>query len=317
MRAAVVRELGAPPEVAELPGPEPGDGEVVLEVVAAALNPLDVAVAAGRFYGGHPPLPYVPGAEAVGRVDESAGLVWTSGGGLGVAKNGTLAERVAVARGRLVPVPDGVDPALAVALGIAGIAGWLPVAWRTPVREGETVLVLGATGAVGLVALQAAKLLGAGRVVAAGRNPDGLARALDLGADDSVQLGDGPNLVEALREACGEGGPTLIVDPLWGDVVVTALEVAPPRARVVHIGQSAGAEAPLPSRLVRGKELEIYGYSNFTVPHDVLEHEYARLVRHAASGEIRVDFDELGLDEIASAWQRQASSPGRKLVIAP
>jgi NADPH2:quinone reductase len=318
VKAAVVRELGAPPEVAELPAPEPSDGEVVLDVVAAALNPLDIAVGSGRFYGGHPPLPYVPGAEAVGRVGGGGdGLVWIFGGGLGIARNGTLAERATVPRDRLVSVPDGADPELAVALGVAGIAGWLPVSWRTPVRAGETVLVLGATGTVGFVAVQAAKLLGAGRVVAAGRDADALARALDAGADDTVQLGDGPNLIDALREACGEGGPTLIVDPLWGDVVVAALEVAPQRARVVHIGQSAGPEAPLPSRLVRAKEIEIYGFSNFTVPHDVLEREYARLLGHAASGEIRVDVEAVPLDDVAEAWRRQAAGANRKLVVSP
>ena len=121
---------------------------MIVEVLAAALNPLDVAVGAGRFYGGHPELPYVPGCEAVGRRPDSGELVWMFGDGLGLTRNGTFAERASVAEDAVVPVPDGAEPALAAALGIAGLAGWLPLVWRAPVQEGETVLVLGATGAV-------------------------------------------------------------------------------------------------------------------------------------------------------------------------
>ena len=145
MRAAVVSELGRPPELGGVPEPEPGDGEVLIEVAASSLNPIDIAVGAGRFYGGHPPLPYVAGAEAVGRVAGDGGLVWAAGGGIGVARDGALAERAVVPEASLTPVPEGTEPELAVALGIAGMAGWLPLAWRAPIRDGETVLVLGAT----------------------------------------------------------------------------------------------------------------------------------------------------------------------------
>jgi NADPH2:quinone reductase len=205
----------------------------------------------------------------------------------------------------------------AAAFGIAGLAGWMPVARRAPVRAGETVLVLGATGAAGMVALQAAGLLGAGRVVAAGRDAEALARASELGADATVRLDNAGDLADRLRDACGGDGPTLIVDPLWGGAVLPALEAAAPGARVVHIGQSAGAEAPLPSRLVRGKQLEILGYSTFAMPHEVLEEEYQRLVGHASSGAIRLPIERIGLDRIAEAWRRQAGGPHAKIVVVP
>src|SRR5688572_8415122 len=182
MRAAVISELGRPPVIQEVPDPEAAPGEVVLEVAASALNPIDVSVGAGRFYAGHPELPYVAGAEAVGRVAGEDRLVWAAGGGIGVARNGALAERAAVAEATLAPVPKGADASLAVALGVAGIAGWLPLVWRAPVREGETVLILGATGTAGLIAVQAARLLGAGRIVAAGRSAERLERAAAVGA---------------------------------------------------------------------------------------------------------------------------------------
>ena len=181
---------------------------------------------------------------------------------MGTRREGALAELLSVPEDVVVPLPDDCDPALAGALGIAGLAGWLPVAVRAPVQEGETVLVLGATGTVGLVALQGARILGAGRVVAAGRRPEALERARRLGADAVVSLEE-DDLAEALREACGGEGPSLVVDPLWGEPVVAAAHAAAPGARIVHIGQSAGAEAPLVSADVRGKELNILGFSNF------------------------------------------------------
>ena len=317
MRAAVVSELGRPPEPGEAPEPAAGEGEVVVEVFATPLNPIDVNVAAGRFYGGHPDVPFVPGCEAVGRVAGGDGLVWVHGEGLGVKRDGVLAERVAVPEGALFPVPAGADPALAGALGIAGLAGWLPLAWRAPVREGETVLVLGATGTVGLVAVQAARVLGAGRVVAAGRNPEALERARAAGADEVVRLDEEDDLVGAFRAACGGEGPTLVVDPLWGAPLAAAVEAAAPGARVVNIGQSAGPETTLASAWVRGKQLEILGYSNFAVPREVLEREYGRLVEAAVAGEITVEVERVPLERVGEAWQRQAEGAGRKLVVEP
>lgn len=284
-------------------------------MLAAPLNPLDVAISNGAFYGGHPALPYVPGAEAVGRVQGSGELVWISGGGFGLARNGGMAEFAAVPADRVVPVPEGADPVLAGALGVAGVAGWVPLAVRTPVRPGETVLVLGATGAVGHVAVQAARLLGAGRVIAAGRSEDGLSRAKDAGADAALRLGE--DFSAELREAVGDDDLTLIFDPVWGEPLAAALEVAAPNARVVHLGQSAGPEATLVSGTVRGKQLDLHGYSNFAVPMNVLRREYDRLVRHALAGEIRMDVESVPLGDAAVAWQRQRAGERKKLVLVP
>jgi NADPH:quinone reductase len=292
LRAALVTELGRPPQVGEAPEPE---GET-LEVLAAPLNPVDYAVAAGRFYGGHPPLPFVPGCECVGR-HAGGGIVWTFGGGLGLARNGTVAERVAT--GAVVcKVPEGADPAVAAALGIAGLAGWMPLAWRAPVRADDRVLVLGATGTAGCVAVQAAKLLGAARVVAAGRDAARLEQALELGADDAVTLDD------------DFGEPTYVFDPLCGEPLERAVAAAAPGARIVQLGQSAAPAASLPSAAVRGKQLELYGYSNFAVPPDVLSEQFRRLVGHAIAGEVVVDVTRVGLDDVGSVWGK----PGKHVV---
>lgn len=316
MRAALVPEIGRLPEPGEAPEPVRGDGETLVEVLAVPLNPIDVNVAAGRFYGGSPPTPYVAGSEAVGAVRESDAhapgtLVWAQAG---TKRNGALAELFLVPDDAVVPLPEGTDPLIAGTLGVAGLAGWLPVAYRAPVRDGETVLVLGATGTVGLVALQGAKLLGAGRVVAAGRRPEALERARRLGADAVVSL-DEEELAGAFRDACGGDGPDYVVDPLWGAPAVAAAEAAAPGARLVNIGQSAGAEAPFRSADVRGKQLEILGYSNFRTPREVMHREYLRLLEHAATGEIEVEVETVPFERVAEAWRRQAEGVGKKVVV--
>jgi NADPH2:quinone reductase len=176
------------------------------------------------------------------------------------------------------------------------------------------VLVLGATGTVGLVAVQAAKLLGAARVVAAGRNPARLERASELGADATVNLHEA-DLVGAFKEAAGGDGPTYIVDTLWGTPAISAIQAAGPGYRLVQIGQSAGAEAALASAALRGKMGELYGYTDFAVPRNDFRREYLRLAGHAAVGEIVFDIQAFPVERIAEAWQRQADGATGKIVV--
>ena len=304
MRAAQIAELGGVPAVAERAEPV-ADGREIVDVLAVALNPLDLAVAAGRFYGGHPPVPYVPGCEAVARTGGGE-RVYVFGDGLGVARDGTLAEQATVNAERFVPVEEDVDDATAVVLGIAGIIGWSAVE-RARIGPGDRVLVLGASGTSGLVAVQGAKLRGAERVVAAGRDVQKLERARKLGADETVAL-DGD-----LAAASGGDGPTVVIDALWDGPVAAAAEAAAPHARIVHYGQSAGPEATFKSATVRGKELELLGLSNFARTNEELRALHGELVGHAKSGAITVDFETFALDDVAEAWRRQAT--GTKAVV--
>lgn len=312
MRAAVISELGRPPELGDRPEPV---GEAVYEISTVALNPIDVNVGAGRFFGGHPELPFVPGCEGVGRGPDGT-RVYLFGSGLGLSRDGLLAERAAAPADLGIPLPDGVSDAVAAACGIAGMAGWMPLAWRAPVRTDDRVLVLGATGTVGLVAVQTAKLLGAAHVVAAGRNPERLERAVALGADATVVLDDDVDLVAALEQASGGDGPTHIVDMLWGRPAAAAIQAAVPGWRLVQVGQSAGGDATVASAAIRGKMGEIYGYTDFAVPTGVYREQYLRLVGHAAAGEIAFDIETYPLDRIAEAWERQAAGPNAKIVVS-
>lgn len=312
MKAALIRALGSTPELGERDDPQ-GD---LVEVLAAPLNPVDLAVASGAYVAGHPPLPYVPGCEAVGRTEDGR-VVWVFGGGFGLLRDGGMAERATVGDAVAVEVPDGADPALAAGLGIAGLAGWLPFAWRAPLGGGETVLVLGATGSVGLVAVQAAKLLGAARVVAVGRDPERLEKAAALGADATVRIGAVDDLVAAFREASRGAGPTYVFDALWGEPLVAAVQAAAPGATIVNLGQSAGPTAELASGAVRGKNLNIHGHFAFGVPAEVFGEHYPRLVRHALAGEIKLDVEPVPLADLADAWRRQAAGEAAKLVLVP
>jgi NADPH2:quinone reductase len=292
VRGARILELGRPPQQQdELDEPA---GETLVEVEAVALNPLDLNVSRGAFYGGHPPLPYVPGCEAVGRA-AGGRRVYLFGDGHGLAKDGFLAERTAVAAGLPVDVPEGVEPAIAVAAGIAGVAGGVPVVWKAQVRPEDRVLVLGATGTVGRIAVQAARLLGAGHVVGASRRATEQTIALD-------------DVGEAFPD-----GFTVCIDPVWGEPLARALAHAAPHARIVHIGQAAGAEAPLRSADVRGKELRILGHSNFVLPPEQRAQAYRELLEHVGRGEISIDVETFPLDRVADAWRRQGE--GAKAVV--
>jgi NADPH2:quinone reductase len=306
----VINELGQTPELADRPEPS---GEAIYEISAVSLNAIDINVGAGRYFGGHPELPFVTGCEGVGRARDGT-RVYLFSDGVGLSRDGLLSERAAAPADLGIPLPEAVSDEIAASCGIAGMAGWMPVAWRAPVRKDDRVLVLGATSTVGLVAVQAAKLLGATHVVAAGRNPERLERAAELGADATVSL-EQDDLVTAFKEAAGGDGPTYIVDALWGPPAAAGIQAAAPGWRMVQVGQSAGAEVPLSSAAIRGKMGELYGYTDFAVPKGEFAEEYLRLVGHAAAGEIMFDIETYPLERIAEAWERQAAGPNAKIVV--
>lgn len=293
MRAARLHELGGTPQVDRIE--EPLSGEL-LDVTVAALNPVDISIGNGRFYGGVPELPYVIGSEAVVRTADGRRL-WYYGRGL-------MAERVVIESPRhAVEIPEGVSDELAAACGVAGLTGWLAVAWRARVTTDDTVLVLGASGSLGGTAVQGAKLLGAKRVVGAARQTENIPPE----ADEVVQIDGSENYPAA----------SVIVDGLWGEPLERALAAAADGVRVVQLGQSAGPTATLQSGWVRGKVANILGHALHQAPHDVFTAGYQELAEHARDGRIRFRVETYELDRIAEAWKRQSSgSPGAKIVIS-
>jgi NADPH2:quinone reductase len=306
VRAALVEQIGQAPVVGEVAEPQRGEGQALVQVTAAAINPVDISMSLGKFYGGVPEVPYVMGREAVGRVIEGDQLepgtqIWFQ-----PPVGGAFAEYAIAYESQAIVLPEGTDHALAVALGIAGLSGWLAVEWRAHVRGGERVLVLGATGVVGLVAVQAARILGASHIVAAGRDRDALAVAKELGAHEAVTLDE------------DFGGPfDVVIDPLWGPPAEKALPATAFSGRYVQMGQSAGPEATLRSGDIRGKSVAIMGFTMGHVPQEKQEAAYHRLIELASSGDLKIERETLPLDWVGEAWKRQQDSPHRKLVLVP
>ncbi|HZL48363.1 MAG TPA: zinc-binding alcohol dehydrogenase family protein [Solirubrobacteraceae bacterium] len=309
MRAALIEQPGQAPRVGDVAEPEPAEGLLSAAISAAALNPIDLRIANGGWAGRTPRTPYVPGCEGVGRLSDGR-RVWFMAPG----NYGSFAERCAIDPARAVELPEGLDDAVAACLGVAGLAAWLSLRRRAHLREGETVLVLGASGPVGTFAVQLAKLMGAARVVAAARSAEGLRRATELGADATVNIAEVEDLTGAFREATG-GGADVTIDPLWGAPAAAAVAAAARGARHVQMGQSAGAEASLTSAVVRGNGLSILGFTNFEVPAPEQAAAYRELAEHALAGRLRIDYDTYPLERVGEAWKRQQEGAHRKLVI--
>lgn len=303
MRAAILRGVGEPPELGDFDEP---DRDVVV-VTSAGCNPVDVALASGAL--GEPPIPSVIGKEGVGVTDGGQKVYFDSP----PAPFGSWAQRCPVDPDRVFPVPEGLSDELAVAMGIAGLAAWLPLTRRAEVTPSSSVLVLGATGVVGSIAVQAAAVLGAGRVVAAGRDREALDRLTELGADATVALGS-PDDAQALG-AEADGGYDIVVDTVYGEPFLAALDNSSPTATLVTVGQGAGSSVDIAFQAMMGRTH--IGHYNDAFPAGELKAAYAELANHARAGRFTVDVAHYSLDEAADAFATQATSPHRKIVITP
>jgi NADPH:quinone reductase len=318
MRAAVVEAVGSPPAAAEVDEPVREPGSALVAVAAAPLNPVEIRVAAGRHPRRAEP-PYVPGLEGAGTVIESdrlpagARVRFESAALPGFGARGTLAERAAVPEESLAELPDGVEDDLAAAVGVVGITALLALERAAPL-DGARVLVLGATGAVGQMAVQLAKAMGAARVVGAGRSAERLERVRELGADDVVELGEADPR-EAFELAAG-GALDVVVDVLWGAPAMAALGAIAAEGRLVNVGQPAGTDVRIPLETVRNRQGAIHAISSGWTPLQRKAGAYARVLEHVHLGRLDVDREVLPLDDVGGAWQRQEASPGKKLVIA-
>jgi NADPH:quinone reductase-like Zn-dependent oxidoreductase len=318
MRAAVVQAVGSPPAAMEVDEPVREPGSAVVAVTAAPLNPVEVRVAAGRHPRPAEP-PYVPGLEGTGTVLESDRLEpgtrvrFESAALPGFGARGTLADRAAVPEESLAELPDDVDDEIAAAVGVVGITALLALERAAPV-EAARVLVLGATGAVGQMAVQLARALGAARVVGAGRSADRLERVRELGADEVVALTAG-DLPAAFERAAG-GQLDVVFDVLWGEPAMAALAVLAAEGRLVNVGQSAGTDVRIPLETVRNRQGAIHAISSGWTELGRKAAAYGRVLEHVLAGRLEVDHEVLPLDEVGPAWERQAASPGRKLVLA-
>ncbi len=313
MRAAVIEELGTAPRLREFRAPTTAEGSTVGRLVAAALNPADLAMAAGQMPLRRIGPPFVAGYEAV--VELPSGSYAYIGGP--PPPYGTLAEMIPVPDELAFPVPPGIDPGLAASLGVPGLTAWLALEYRAQLKPGESVLVLGG-GQVGQLALQAAKAMGAGPVVVADRSATALARAQARGADATIDLStsDPSQLAARFAETAGRGFD-VIIDLIWGQIVNNAIDQATMHARLIQVANVSGPTAPLAAAVFRNKLMSILGFSLFLTPIDVRRDAYTRLLAQAAEGAFHVDIDASHLDDIEPTWARLQAGPPDKLVVTP
>src|SRR5260221_1830257 len=321
MKAAVLHTLGEAPRFEDFPEPMPEKGEVIVHVKASSLNNLSKMRAGGSHYDSYQSLPAVCGVDGVGLLDDGARVYC---GGCR-PPYGMIAERAVVSRSWCLSIPDGVDVISAAALPNAALSSWLPLAFRAQLKPDETVLILGATGVAGKLAVQIARHLGAGRVVAAGRNRQVLHTLDDLGADMVISLDQSDQeLVETFAREARHHPFDIILDYLWGrpaEALVRALighdaMAEASRVRFVSIGEMAGSTISVPSAVLRSSGLEMYGSGGGSISHQALFDTFPQLWALAASGKLRIDTEPVSLADVEDVWQRQ-DGHGRRLVLIP
>lgn len=323
IRAAVIEAPGAEPRMTSIAREPRSAGQTSIAVVAAPLNPLDLLIASGTFHSARHESPYVPGSECAGAVLDSEsyrpGTLVYAECHASPATPGSLAAKVVVADEDVLPLPDGLDLVQAAAVGNSGTAAYMPLIETAGLRPGETVLVLGATGVVGRLAVQVAHRSGAGRVVGVARDPAALESLLGLGADAVVALRPDEGTEElAARLLTAAAGPVdVVLDGIYGPALEAALRACAPRARVVNIGNPAAETARVPAGLLRGKQITLSGFAGLHTPlrekRAALTWLWAALIRD----ELRVDVRVFALDELPAAWRTQATSPHVKCVVLP
>src|SRR5690349_2878392 len=305
--AAVLRICGRPPAVEKRSAPVPGVGEVPITVAAAPITPLDLLCATGTSYFGVPATPYVPGVQGVGYREDGTPVWFATSAGMRPG-DGSMAAAVTVPFVDVVPLPRGVPLPLIAALGLSAVAAHAALTRTGGLTEGEVVLVLGAGGVVGQAAIQLARLAGASRVIAVARSAAARERALQLGAEHAVPLrpdDDAATLADRLRAVSGL--VDLVLDPVFGVPAAAALRVLRPGGRLVNLGSSAGATAPLDSATLRSGSLKILGYTNNALSVGERADSLNVVATHATAGNLTVAYEVAPITDVADAWQRQAT----------
>jgi NADPH:quinone reductase-like Zn-dependent oxidoreductase len=319
MYAAVLHALGTVPRYENFAEPviNDNDSEAIVHVQAASLKPVDKQLASGSHYASHRELPYVCGSDGVGHLGNGQRVFF----GGPRPPHGAMAQRTVVPRALTFPVPENVNDETAAALPNPGVSAWLSLAYRAKLVRGENVLILGATGVTGKLAVKIAKLLGAARVVAAGRNQEVLNSLRDLGADATISLSlPETELGEAFLREAGQAEFQVVIDYVWGRpaeaflAAMTGREFAVIKSetRFVQVGESAAPTISLPAAVLRSTALTILGTAGIP-PRGVLLEALQQVLSYAAKGELHIDTERIPLADIENAWQRDQQ--GRRLVI--
>ena len=313
MKAAVVNVLGQPPRYQDFADPTPKDGEALVRVRAAGLHPIVKGLAAGTHYASTGEVPMIPGIDGVGTLEDGRRVYF------GFARKpwGTMCERTVAPLARCLPLPDGIDDTQAAAIANPGMSAWLSLKERAFLEPGETVLILGATGVAGQLAIQAARYLGAARVIAAGRNLDAIAGQQP---DAVVSLTQSEDAIRDAFTLEAKQGIDVVIDYLWGrptELLLAALaRCFDPNAahstRIVEVGESAGKTIVLPGAILRSIDLKLMGSGFGSFPLQQVLDAIPTLFTLAAAGTLKVAVEPVPLSDVESAWTRKDA--GKRIV---
>ncbi len=318
MRAAVVTAFDTPPTCREFPTPVPhGPGEVLVDVIATGLHPRVRSQADGSHYTRADELPLVPGIDGVGRAPDGSLRYFV----LPDTPMGAMAERTVVNLRRSIILPEGSEPVLIAAAMNPAMSSWVALRRRIAFAPGQSVLVLGATGNAGRMAVQVAAHLGAGHVIGAGRRPDRLAALTALGANEVVSL-DGASDEVARRLGDAARDVDVVIDYLWGEPTADAMRAMvtgrtdPGRPLAwIEVGSVAGSTAAIPSAALRAARLQIVGSGQGSVPTRDILAELPELAAEITDGAFQIDTRAVPLEDVETAWHDAGG--GRRLVITP
>ena len=314
MKAAIVHGPGQPPIYGEFAAPVAQDGEYRIAVSAGALSPLTRMRASGTHYSSSGQFPFIAGVDGVGRLDDGRRVYFM----LPRAPYGALGQETVVCAAQCVPVPDGLDNVTAAAIANPGMSSWAALTERARFQSGETVLINGATGASGQLAVRIARHMGAKRVVATGRN---VAVLESLETDAAIPLtDDDPAALEARFAEEFAQGIDVVLDYLWGVSAERLLKAganAGPASvpiRFVQIGTSSGAEIALPGAILRSSAIELMGSGIGSVPLDRLIAAIGAVLQVAVPAGLSLSTRTLPLHDIEQAW---ALDDRQRVVLTP
>ncbi len=320
MKAAVISRFEATPRYEEFADPVPGEGEISVRVKAVVLENFEKFVAGGQHYSSgnmYPGFPAIVGHRGIGETSDGKMV----GFFMMRPPYGSFAEKAVIKN--FVPVPDGIDPAEAAAIPPSALTSYLPLKYSAKLEKGETVLINGATGVSGRIAIQVAKMLGAGRIIGTGRNEKSLKLLEGLGADAIIDLKQpDEKLLEDFQMGKGEKGYDIVIDFLWGhpaeilmkSFVPKDMGLPPKQIRYIHIGAMAGAGANVTGEMLRTSGLVLSGLGRVTK--EEISSGTNQVWDWIKEGKLKMEIEKVPLAEIEKAWTRK-DLDGKRLVIIP
>ena len=311
MKAALVQSFDAPPVYTDFPAPTAAEGEQLVTVKAAALHQIVKSLANGSHYGSTGELPFIPGVDGAGTLADGTRVYF----GGARFPYGTMCEQTVISGPMFIPLPDGISDAVAAGIANPAMSSWVALTSRAKFVPGESVLILGATGVSGQLAVQIAKYRGARHIVAAGRNPEALAKLKSLGADTVISLDQSPEaLTAAFRAEITDPGIDIVLDYLWGapaEALIAAiaqrggLSHSSSRIRYIDIGSTAGPNISLPAAALRSSGLELLGSGFGSASMTQIRQAITEFFALAATQPFDFSIKTAPLSEVTTLWNEK------------